>query len=308
MRTKIFFITLAVDDLERSVAFYRDELGWPTEGIVGQHFHDEVTGADGTIAFFTLDGGLLLGLYERTNLAKEPACHPACPARPSSASESPPHRRQRSTSSSGKPKPPAARSPHPPTCARSASTPATSPIPTVISSRSPGTPTTQQQRRQLDGPPGACLIRCPHISTTATARPTLVNAHRVGVVPTSAQRRLCRPDDCADLAEEPQLIGDDEPADVGTIRGLLQQPRPDPGQIPAGGRDAHRRNFGACRGSVRIPISKIAERSISPTDRIVPTCSRGLRYQTGNPAVRSAQSRGRHNRRSRTRTRRRTVD
>ena len=65
MRAKIFFITLAVDDLDRSVAFYRDGLGWPTEGIVGQEFHDEVTGADGTIAFFTLDGGLLLGLYER---------------------------------------------------------------------------------------------------------------------------------------------------------------------------------------------------------------------------------------------------
>jgi catechol 2,3-dioxygenase-like lactoylglutathione lyase family enzyme len=71
MRAKIFFITLAVDDLGRSVAFYRDGLGWPTEGIVGQEFHDEVTGADGTIAFFTLDGGLMLGLYERTNLAKD---------------------------------------------------------------------------------------------------------------------------------------------------------------------------------------------------------------------------------------------
>jgi catechol 2,3-dioxygenase-like lactoylglutathione lyase family enzyme len=61
MRAKIFFITLAVDDLGQSVAFYRDGLGWPTEGIVGQEFHDEATGADGTIAFFTLDTGLLLG-------------------------------------------------------------------------------------------------------------------------------------------------------------------------------------------------------------------------------------------------------
>ena len=71
MRAEIFFITLAVDDLGRSLAFYRDGLGWPTEGIVGQEFHDEVTGADGTIAFFTLHGGLKLGLYERTNLAKD---------------------------------------------------------------------------------------------------------------------------------------------------------------------------------------------------------------------------------------------
>ena len=71
MQAKIFFITLAVDDLARSVAFYRDGLGWPTDGIVGQEFHDDLTGADGTIAFFKLDGGLLLGLYERDNLAKD---------------------------------------------------------------------------------------------------------------------------------------------------------------------------------------------------------------------------------------------
>jgi len=83
MRAKIFFITLAVDDLGRSVAFYRDGLGWPTKGIVGQEFHDEVTGADGTIAFFTLDGGLLLGLYERTNLAKDASL----PAGPPSSTE-----------------------------------------------------------------------------------------------------------------------------------------------------------------------------------------------------------------------------
>ena len=76
MQAKIFFITLAVDDLDRSVAFYRDGLGWPTEGIVGQEFHDEVTGADGTIAFFKLDGGLLLGLYERANLAKDAGLPP----------------------------------------------------------------------------------------------------------------------------------------------------------------------------------------------------------------------------------------
>ena len=71
MRAKINFITLAVDDLDRSVAFYRDGLGWQTEGVVGQEFHDELTGADGTIAFFTLETGLLLGLYERANLAMD---------------------------------------------------------------------------------------------------------------------------------------------------------------------------------------------------------------------------------------------
>jgi predicted lactoylglutathione lyase len=65
----IGFITLAVADIERSVAFYRDGLGWRTNGIEGHEFHDEATGANGTIAIFQLDGGLMLGLYERTNLA-----------------------------------------------------------------------------------------------------------------------------------------------------------------------------------------------------------------------------------------------
>jgi uncharacterized protein len=80
MRATINFITLAVEDLDRSVAFYRDGLGWPTEGIIGQEFHDEVTGADGTIAFFALDGGLMLGLYERANLAKDASLRPGPPS------------------------------------------------------------------------------------------------------------------------------------------------------------------------------------------------------------------------------------
>ena len=36
LRAKIFFITVAVDDLDRSVAFCGDGSGWPAEGIVGQ--------------------------------------------------------------------------------------------------------------------------------------------------------------------------------------------------------------------------------------------------------------------------------
>lgn len=71
MEPKFFFITLGVSKLERSVSFYRDGLGWHTDGIVGREFHDEVTRADGTIAFFTFENGILLGLYERANLAKD---------------------------------------------------------------------------------------------------------------------------------------------------------------------------------------------------------------------------------------------
>ena len=83
MRAKIFFITLAVDYIGRSLAFYRDDPGWPTQGVVGQEFRDELTGADGTIAIFTLDDGLTLMLYERANLAKDASL----PAGPPSSTE-----------------------------------------------------------------------------------------------------------------------------------------------------------------------------------------------------------------------------
>ncbi len=114
LQAKIFFITLAVDDLDRSVAFYRDGLGWPTQGIVGREFHDEVTGADGTIAFFNLDGGLLLGLYERANLARDASLPPGPPSStefslgiPAESQAEVEH--LRSTCCSGKSKPPEAR-------------------------------------------------------------------------------------------------------------------------------------------------------------------------------------------------------
>jgi uncharacterized protein len=65
-------ITLAVADLELAVAFYR-RLGFESKGIVGTEWTDEVTGADGAIAMFRLEGGLLLNLYPRADLAKDAA-------------------------------------------------------------------------------------------------------------------------------------------------------------------------------------------------------------------------------------------
>ena len=73
MQPRLDFITLSVSDLEAAVAFYRDGLGLPTGGIVGDAYLDETTGVQGTIAFFELQGGLMLGLYERVNLAKDAA-------------------------------------------------------------------------------------------------------------------------------------------------------------------------------------------------------------------------------------------
>ena len=65
-------ITLAVADLERALAFYRG-LGFESKGIIGTEWTDEATGANGAVAMFELDGGLLLNLYSRADLAKDAA-------------------------------------------------------------------------------------------------------------------------------------------------------------------------------------------------------------------------------------------
>jgi uncharacterized protein len=65
-------ITLAVADLELALAFYR-RLGLESEGVVGTQWSDEKTGANGAVAMFKLEGGLLLNLYPRTDLAKDAA-------------------------------------------------------------------------------------------------------------------------------------------------------------------------------------------------------------------------------------------
>jgi catechol 2,3-dioxygenase-like lactoylglutathione lyase family enzyme len=66
-------ITLAVDDLERSLAFYRDGLGLQTTGVVAADLVDEETAAAGAIVIFKLEGRLLLTLYPRSELAKDAA-------------------------------------------------------------------------------------------------------------------------------------------------------------------------------------------------------------------------------------------
>ncbi|HEX5166999.1 MAG TPA: VOC family protein [Thermomicrobiales bacterium] len=74
MHPHITLITLGVQDLQRSVAFYRDGLGLPTQGIIGEEFED------GAVAFFKLDGGLILALYPRHALNKDADLHTAAPA------------------------------------------------------------------------------------------------------------------------------------------------------------------------------------------------------------------------------------
>ena len=73
MKPRLDVITLAVDDLERALAFYRDSLGLPTKGVVASDLVDQKTGAAGAIVIFTLESGLILALYPRTELAKDAA-------------------------------------------------------------------------------------------------------------------------------------------------------------------------------------------------------------------------------------------
>jgi len=65
MKPRITVITLGVDDLHRSLAFYRDGLGLATEGIIGQEFEN------GAVAFFDLQPGLKLAVWPRKSLATD---------------------------------------------------------------------------------------------------------------------------------------------------------------------------------------------------------------------------------------------
>lgn len=65
MKPRITLITLAVDDLERAVRFYRDGMGLETPGIVGKEFEH------GAVAFFQLNAGLKLALWPRASLAHD---------------------------------------------------------------------------------------------------------------------------------------------------------------------------------------------------------------------------------------------
>jgi uncharacterized protein len=74
MKPRITLITLAVDDLERSLRFYRDGLGLATEGIIGTEFEH------GAVVFFNLDGGCKLALWPRNSLAHDSGLPPEPPS------------------------------------------------------------------------------------------------------------------------------------------------------------------------------------------------------------------------------------
>ena len=65
MKPRISVITVGVADLEKSLAFYRDGLGLPTDGIVGREFEH------GAVAFFTLSQGLKLAIWAQNDIAHD---------------------------------------------------------------------------------------------------------------------------------------------------------------------------------------------------------------------------------------------
>ena len=65
MKPRISVLTIGVANLEHSLAFYRDGLGLPTDGIVGREFEH------GAVAFFTLSGGLKLAIWAQNDLAHD---------------------------------------------------------------------------------------------------------------------------------------------------------------------------------------------------------------------------------------------
>lgn len=65
MKPRITVITLGVDDLASAFRFYRDGLGLPSKGIIGEEFEH------GAVAFFELEGGLKLALWPRRSIAHE---------------------------------------------------------------------------------------------------------------------------------------------------------------------------------------------------------------------------------------------
>jgi catechol 2,3-dioxygenase-like lactoylglutathione lyase family enzyme len=65
MKPRITVITLGVDHLEKSLQFYRDGLGLPTQGIVGNEYEH------GAVAFFELQSGLKLAIWNRKDIAHD---------------------------------------------------------------------------------------------------------------------------------------------------------------------------------------------------------------------------------------------
>lgn len=65
MKPRITVLTLGVNNLEKSLRFYRDGLGLQTQGIIGKEFEH------GAVAFFDLENDLKLALWARDDIAQD---------------------------------------------------------------------------------------------------------------------------------------------------------------------------------------------------------------------------------------------
>jgi uncharacterized protein len=65
VKPRVTVLTLGVADLERSLAFYRDGLGFQTPGIIGEEFEY------GAVVFIELEGGVRLALWPTRSLARD---------------------------------------------------------------------------------------------------------------------------------------------------------------------------------------------------------------------------------------------
>jgi hypothetical protein len=65
MKPRITVITVGVNDLEKSLRFYRDGLGFTTDGIIGKEFEY------GAVVFIQLQAGLRLALWPRKSIAHD---------------------------------------------------------------------------------------------------------------------------------------------------------------------------------------------------------------------------------------------
>ena len=78
MKPRVHVITLVVEDLERSLSFYRS-LGLKSEGVVATEFRGDEEMAAGAIAIFELEG-LFLCVFPRGELAKDAKIPVASPS------------------------------------------------------------------------------------------------------------------------------------------------------------------------------------------------------------------------------------
>jgi len=70
VKARIHVITLGVSDLERALGFYQG-LGLSSPGIIGTEFPGDEQTPAGAAAMFSLDDGLVLAIYPRSELAKD---------------------------------------------------------------------------------------------------------------------------------------------------------------------------------------------------------------------------------------------